>query len=102
MDQLAHSSACPWLARGGLQDDGAKDRRAGGMSMLLQAMLFEKYGPRLNFDQVAEALGTTKNALHIMSSKGLLTLPTYLDNGKRWADVRDVASYLDAKRAEAA
>ena len=28
-------------------------------------------------------------------------IPTYLDGGRRWADVRDVAAYLDERRAQA-
>lgn len=70
------------------------------MSILLQAMLFEKYGPRLDLDDLAEALGVSKSTIYNQMSAGTFPVPTYLD-GKRYADVRDVATYLDERRKEA-
>ena len=72
------------------------------MSLMLQAMLFERYGSRLNTDQLADALGITKPALYNQISSGTCPVKTYLDAGKRWADCRDVASYFDQARQMAA
>lgn len=71
------------------------------MSILLQAMLFEKYGPRLDLDDLADALSISKSTIYNQMSAGAFPVKTYLD-GKRYADVRDVAEYLDERRKEAA
>lgn len=68
------------------------------MSLLTQAYLLEKYGPRLNADQVAVALGITTKALHNQRSAGTFGIPMYLDGGKLWADYRDVAAFFDELR----
>lgn len=72
------------------------------MSLLTQAMMFERYGPRLSTDKLAEALGITKAALYNQLSAGSCPVRTYLDGGKRWADYRDVAEHFDRLRALAA
>lgn len=72
------------------------------MSLLTQAYLLERYGPRLNVEQVAAVLGLTVVAVHNARHKGTLGLRMYTDAGKLWADYRDVASYLDEVRAAAA
>ena len=69
------------------------------MSMLIQAYLLERYGPRLNAEQLAQALGYSVNTVYNKLAKGTLTVLSYLDDGKRWFDVRDVADYLDEVRA---
>jgi len=71
------------------------------MSMLAQMVLIEKYGLRVNLDQLAAILETTAPNLRRKISEGTFGIPTYIDNGKRWADVRDVADYLDQRRQEA-
>lgn len=71
------------------------------MSLMIQAMLFEKYGPRLNVDQLADTIGIATKTLYNKISRGSLPIPTYIDEGKRYADVRDVAEYFERKRAEA-
>jgi hypothetical protein len=68
------------------------------MSLLTQAYIVERYGLRLNVEQLAEVLGVTKGALYNQFSAGTCSVKTYLDNGKRWADYRDVAEYLDECR----
>lgn len=40
-------------------------------------------------------------ALHARIARGELGIPTYVDGKMRFADVRDVAEYLDIKRQEA-
>lgn len=71
------------------------------MSMLTQVYLLEKYGPRLDMDAMAEVLGFTKGTLGNKLYRGELDLPTYLDGGKRFADITDVAEYLDRMRGRA-
>jgi len=71
-------------------------------SLVSQAMIFEKYGARLNTDQLAEVLGISKPALYNQISANRCQVKTYLDAGKRWADFRDVAEHLDSLRALAA
>ena len=72
------------------------------MSLLTQAHLLDKYGPRLNVEQVAAALGITPKALHNQRSAGTFGIPMYIDGGKLWADHRDVAAYFDTLREAAA
>lgn len=72
------------------------------MSILTQAMVFEKYGPRLNMEQLAEVLNITKSALYNQLSAKTCAVKTYLDGGRRYADYRDVAEHLDAMRSLAA
>lgn len=72
------------------------------MSLLCQAMIFEKYGPRLDVLQLAEVLGLSKGALYNQFSAGTCPVKTYMDGNKRWADFRDVAQHLDECRSLAA
>jgi excisionase family DNA binding protein len=71
------------------------------MSLLLQAMLFEKYGrTRLTIPELAEQLGLKPGTVYNKINDGSLGIPTYVD-GSRWVDIRDVAAYLDSVRASA-
>lgn len=74
--------------------------KTASMSLLTQAYLLERYGPRLTLEQLAEVLAlkvkTVRNQIHL----GTFPVPTYLD-GHRVADFRDVAAYLDERREEA-
>ena len=72
------------------------------MSLMSQAMIFERYGPRLGVTELAEVLGVTKGALYNQFSAGTCPVKTYVDAGKRYADFRDVAEHLDSMRALAA
>jgi predicted DNA-binding transcriptional regulator AlpA len=71
------------------------------MSLLTQAYLIERYGPRLNVEQLSEVLGMPSGTIYNKVSAGDLELPTYVDGKRRWADYRDVATYLDSCRAKA-
>lgn len=71
------------------------------MSLVGEAFIFEKYGPRLNAEKLAEFLSITKPALYNLISAGSCPVPTYLDAGKRYADFRDVAKHLDECRERA-
>lgn len=70
-------------------------------SLLTQVLVAEKYGPRLGTDQIATVLGITRGAVLNQISAGTFGIVTYLDGGKRWADYRDVAAYIDQCRAQA-
>lgn len=72
------------------------------MSLVTQAFIFEKYGPRLGAEQICSLLGITKPALYNQLSAGTCRLKTYMDGGKRWADYRDAAAYFDDARQQAA
>jgi hypothetical protein len=72
------------------------------MSFLTTAYLLERYGPRLGMDQIAEVLGMSTGTLHNRVYRGQIELATYMDGGKRYADVRDLAAYLDQMRGRAA
>lgn len=71
------------------------------MSLLHEAIIAEKYGMRLTMDDLAKALGLARNTLYNQIAKGTLRVKTYLDGKQRWADYRDVASYLDEQRENA-
>ena len=71
------------------------------MSILSQMVLIEKHGLRVDLETLANILGTKASTLRNRVSDQTLEIPTYLDVGKRWADTRDVAEYLDVRRAEA-
>lgn len=71
------------------------------MSLLAQMVLIEKYGLRVDLDRLAEILETTPPNLRRKISDATFEIPTYIDGGKRWADTRDVAEYLDRRRQEA-
>ena len=71
------------------------------MSMLTTLFLMGHYGPRLSMEQLAQVLGLAVATLHARIARGELGIPTYVDGKLRWADTRDVAEYLDRKRAEA-
>ena len=53
-------------------------------------MLSERYGMRLTMDQLAEALGMARGSVYNQISAGTFQVPTYVEAGKRWADVRGV------------
>jgi predicted DNA-binding transcriptional regulator AlpA len=72
------------------------------MSLITQVMVAEKYGLRLNMEQLAEVLGLAKGTVYNQTSRGECPVKTYVDCGKRWADFRDVAEYFDRVREQAA
>jgi len=70
-------------------------------SLITQMLVAERYGPRLNIEQLAGALGLSKGAVYNQISAATFPISTYLDGGKRWADFRDVAAHLDSCRERA-
>lgn len=71
------------------------------MSLLAQLILAEKYGMRLDMADLARELDMAKGTLMNQISAGTLGIKTYIDGGKRWADVRDVAAHYDRMREKA-
>jgi len=71
------------------------------MSLLSEAMIFERYGPRLDTDALAGFLGMGRSSLLNAISAERCPVPTYVDGARRFADFRDVAAHLDACRERA-
>lgn len=71
------------------------------MSILTQMVLIEKHGLRVDLERLATILETTPPNIRRKISEGTFQIPTYVDGGKRWADIRDVAEYLDQCRQQA-
>ena len=71
-------------------------------SLLTQAYLLEKYGPRLTLDQIAEVLCMAKNTIYNQVAQGTFPVPSYVEGTKRFADFRDVAEHFDKCRKLAA
>lgn len=71
------------------------------MSLLHEAIIAEKYGLRLSVDQIADALGLARNTIYNQIAQGTFRVKTYVDGGKRYADYRDLAAYLDEARGHA-
>lgn len=67
-------------------------------SLVTQMFVAEKYGLRLNVDDLADLLKLTKVAIYNQISTGNFGIKVYKDAGKTWADYRDVAEYLDECR----
>lgn len=65
------------------------------MSLILQAHLLDKYGPRLTMDQLAEVLGMPVNTLLNRIYRGEAPVVTYRQGGKRWASYDAVAAFLE-------
>ena len=72
------------------------------MSLMIQAHLLDRYGPRLDAESLAAVLGVSTKTVQNKIAANTLGIKTYVDGGKRWADVRDVADYLDSLRVIAA
>lgn len=64
-------------------------------SLVTQMLVAERYGLRLGMEQLAEVLGIKKPSLYNAISNGACPVPTYIDQGRRWADYRSVAEHLD-------
>jgi hypothetical protein len=71
------------------------------MSLLTQAGLFDRYGPRLSVDDLAAAMKISRVTINNQISDGSFPIPTYRAHGKRWADYQHVAAYFDQCREAA-
>jgi len=70
-------------------------------SLVTQMFVAEKYGLRLDVVQLAQVLGITPGTVLNRISANTFGIPTYIDNGKRYADYRDVAAHFDYARETA-
>lgn len=66
------------------------------MSLLAQAYLIERYGLRLNLTQLGEVLDMSLGSIRNQISEDHFPVQTCLDQGRRYADHRNVASHLDS------
>lgn len=71
-------------------------------SILHQAMVLEHYGARLTVERLAEALEMAVGTIRNQIAKKTFPIRTYTDGGRRYADYREVANYLDTMRETAA
>jgi len=67
-------------------------------TLMTQAMIVDKYGIRLPVEKLAEILCITKPSVYNQLSAGTFPIPTYMDQGRRYADFRDVAAHIDKCR----
>jgi predicted site-specific integrase-resolvase len=72
---------------------------SGGLSV--EKLLYDRFGMRLTMEQLAEALAISVHTLRNQISAGHIPVKTYRVQGRRFADFRDVAAYLDQCRAQA-
>lgn len=70
-------------------------------NLMTQAMIVDKYGFRVGVEKLAEILCITKPSVYNQLSAGTFPIKTYIDQGRRYADFRDVAEHIDACRAAA-
>jgi hypothetical protein len=63
--------------------------------------LLRTYGPRLTTADLAAVLKLAQTTIWNTAASGHIKVPTYVDNGKRYADYRDVAAYLNQQRSSA-
>lgn len=70
--------------------------------LFLQALLFEKYGPRLDIDALCDAVQLDKSTIRNQIALGTFAIKTYREGRGRFADVRDVAIYFETCRKRAA
>ena len=68
---------------------------------LTRAYILEKYGVRLDMDQLASLLRISKHTLYKQKSDGNLGFAMYTENGRCFADYEEIAKYLDKKSEEA-
>lgn len=68
--------------------------------------LLEKYGPRLYVEDIATILRTSPQGIRNLISANRLPIPTAKEgegrSAPRYADARDVATYLEESRPKAA
>jgi predicted site-specific integrase-resolvase len=71
------------------------------LSIFTQALVFERYGARLDLDDLAQLLKVQKTTIYKHRGLGTFPIPTYQEGKLIFADYRDVAEYLDRCRAQA-
>ena len=71
------------------------------MSLMVQAYLVERYGPRLDVEQLAAVLDLAPQTVRNQIAQGRCQVRTYIEGNRRWAAVEDVAEYFDRARKAA-
>ena len=69
------------------------------MSLMVEAWILDRYGPRLTVGDAAKVLGLSEGTLRNKIGKPGFMLKTYFDSG-RWVAACDLASYLDQVRSQ--
>ena len=69
------------------------------MSLLTQAYVLEKYGPRLSIRQLSQLLDLGEGTVRNQISAGAFPIKTYVEGGRRYASYQAVTDYLDAMDA---
>lgn len=64
-------------------------------------LLLQRYSPLLTLEQLGEVLSMSPGSLRNAISAGEFHIPTSRIGKRRYADVRDVAAFLDAQRTKA-
>lgn len=72
------------------------------MSIMLYALMFETYGPRMNTEALAKALGFEVSYVRRQLGAGTFPVKAYKDGASWYCDTRDVSEYLDRHREQAA
>lgn len=72
------------------------------MSIMLYALMFETYGPRMDTAALAKALGYELSYVRRMLGSGSFPVPAYKDGASWYCDTEHVAKYLDDQRQRAA
>lgn len=57
--------------------------------------------PRLGMQEIADLMGVSLDTARNLMYKGQMPIPTYKEGGRVFADIRDVAEYLDKMRESA-
>ena len=71
------------------------------MPLMTRAAILDKYGFRLNMEQLAKLLDMHSATLYSKISNGELPIRTYKEGGRRFASYEAVAEYLDKMDEEA-
>lgn len=70
----------------------------GASSLVTQMFIAEKYGLRIDVNQLGDLLGITSGTVLNRISANSFGIRTYIDYGRRYADYRDVAAHFDKIR----
>jgi predicted DNA-binding transcriptional regulator AlpA len=67
------------------------------MSLMTRAYLLDKYGPRLNMEQLSEVLGLHGSTVYNQLSRGEMPVRSYKEGARRFASYEAVAEYLETE-----
>ena len=64
-------------------------------TLMTRAAIIDRYGLRLNIDQLSQVLGLRPQTVYNLIAKGELPIRTYREGSRRYASYEAVAEYLD-------